>query len=358
VSLVFALTLLTLARPLAAQGDPALLAPPAPVESAGVRSNTIQQRGGLHVDITNRAAVAEFYRTQYVLPADLNLEWTGDHAGCNPGATSQRFRDAILQRINYFRAMAGVPADITFSDEYNRKAQAAALMMSANRNLSHSPGSDWRCYSAEGADAAGSSNLYLQVLSPDAIDGYMYDPGDHNNIVPHRRWLLYPQTMQMGSGDVPAVGDLPAANALWVVDATHYHDQRPQTRDDFVAWPPPGFVPEELIFERWSLSYANADFGDAQLAMTFNGQPVPVTVVSDGQRYGEATITWQPDLGVVSSSLATPGSDNAFQISVSNVRVEGVVRSFDYAITTFEPANVPPPPALDHHLFAPLVVTR
>ena len=133
------------------------------------------------------------------------MEWNGDLGACNAGETSQRFRDAVLRRINYFRAMAGVPADITFDAEYNRKAQAAALVMSANDRLDHYPNSDWRCFSADAADAAIRSNLHL-VQSPDAIDEYMRDPGDNNNIVPHRRWLLYPQTVHMGSGDVPADG--------------------------------------------------------------------------------------------------------------------------------------------------------
>jgi uncharacterized protein YkwD len=352
-ALVFGFTLLLVAVPLAAQTNPPGLAPLAPLASASAVLGAIQQRGGPHVDPTNRSDAANFYNEYYVVPEDLNLEWSGNYANCTAGNTGQRFRDAILRRINYFRAMAGVPADVTFSDEYNRKAQAAALMMSANRRLSHSPGQDWQCYSADGADAAGNSNLYLQVLSPDAIDGYMNDPGDGNSVVPHRRWLLFPQTMQMGTGDVPALGDNPAANALWVVDGGHFFDERPATRNGFVAWPPPGFVPEQLIFDRWSISYADADFGDAQLTMTLNGQPVAATVVSDGPGYGEATITWEPDLGAAASSFAA-GSDNSFHVSVSNVRVDGEVRTFDYEITTFQPG---PPSAATFttRLFAPFV---
>ena len=53
-----------------------------------------------------------------------------------------------MNRINYFRAMAGVGDDITFDSTYNTKAQAAALMMSANQALSHSPPADWDCFSS------------------------------------------------------------------------------------------------------------------------------------------------------------------------------------------------------------------
>lgn len=65
--------------------------------------------------------------------------------------------------------MAGVPATVVLSGEFTAKAQKAALMMSVNRQLSHSPDSTWICYSAEGAEAAGKSNLYLGVYGPSAI---------------------------------------------------------------------------------------------------------------------------------------------------------------------------------------------
>ena len=74
---------------------------------------------------------------------------------CDAGTTSAAFRDSVLLRLNYFRAMAGVPADVTFSDTYNAKAQQAALMMSVNNQLSHNPPTIWQCYTADGAEAAG-----------------------------------------------------------------------------------------------------------------------------------------------------------------------------------------------------------
>jgi hypothetical protein len=286
------------------------------------------------------------------VPTTLDPEWNGDAAACNAGVTSEAFRAAVLQRINFFRAMAGVPADITFSDEYNRKAQAAALMMSANRALNHDPDSSWNCYSADGADAADSSNLHL-VASPNAIDDYMRDPGEGNNLVPHRRWLLYPQTMQMGTGDVLGHGDFPAANALWVVDEPHYFDERPATRDGFVAWPPPGYVPQDLIFDRWSISFAGADFSDATVSMTINGQAVPLTAAADDSGYGEPTIVWQPDLSMMANVMAASTSDSGVVVTIENMRVDGQVQPLDYEIATVPPDATPEP--LDQIVYAPFV---
>jgi hypothetical protein len=353
LSLIFGVSLLLVADPSFAGSW--LPSPAAPrLRVALAHASASPSRGGPQVDPQNRTEAINFYNSHYLFPAALQAEWTGDAASCTPGTTSERFRAAVLRRINYFRAMAGIPADITFSDDYNRKAQAAALMMSVNRALDHFPNQDWNCYSSEGDDAADNANLHL-IASPLAIDDYMRDPGDINSMVPHRRWLLYPQTQQMGTGDIPENGGNPAANVLWVVDEPHFSDERPATRDGYVAWPPPGYVPEHLIFERWSLSYAGADFGDATVTMTLNGQAVPLNATSDHSGYGEPTIVWEPDLAAVASVLAASTADAGFAVTIANVRVDGQVQEFGYEITTYEPVEFPLDD-LNHHLYAPMVV--
>ncbi|MBC7261948.1 MAG: CAP domain-containing protein, partial [Chloroflexi bacterium] len=186
--------------------------------------------GGLTVDTLHRESSTAFFFAYYLPCEGTPTGWTGSHAACDAGGTSEAFRTAILQRINYFRAMAGVPADITFDEALNGKAQKAALMVSANGRLSHAPDASWRCYSLEGALGARSSNLYLEVHSCTAIDGYMQDAGSGNEHVPHRRWLLNPRTLTMGIGDIPPSSGHPAANALWVFGAASA--ERPKTRDN------------------------------------------------------------------------------------------------------------------------------
>ena len=46
----------------------------------------------------------------------------------------------------------------------------------------------------------------------------MHDPGSYNYFVGHRRWILYPQTKEMGTGDIPYANGYPGANALWGFD--------------------------------------------------------------------------------------------------------------------------------------------
>jgi uncharacterized protein YkwD len=338
--------------PLALQAQEQL--PSAPPAFPPEPPNTVvasQARAGLQIDPTNRQESINFYLAHYQPTQETTFTWNGNHEGCQAGEPSADFHRAVLQRINYFRAMAGVPADVALNATYNQKAQAAALMMSVNHAMDHMPPERWRCYTSGGAEAARHANLYLSVRSPDAIDGYMLDPGAGNHAVPHRRWLLYPQTQEMGTGDVPAADGYAAANALWVVDDHHYYDERPATRDGFVAWPPPGFVPNHLIFPRWSLSYPNANFQEATVSMTHNGQPLAIQVAPVVTGYGENTIVWEPPATVLASHAT---DDAAFTVTIANVRIGNEVRDFTYTVTAFAPPTFEPQ-LLIHRLYAPLV---
>lgn len=286
--------------------------------------------GGLTVDTLHRESSTAFFFAYYQPCEDTPSGWNGDHAACNEGSTSEAFRRAVLQRINYFRAMAGVPADITFAEALNQKAQKAALLVSANRRLSHAPDESWRCYSLEAAQAARNCNLYLEVHSCTAIDGYMQDAGSGNEHVPHRRWLLHPRTMTMGIGDIPPSSGYPAANALWVFGAASA--ERPETRDTFFAWPPPGYVPYLVVYPRWSFSYDEADFSHASVSMTYGERDVPLTLLPVADGYGENTIVWEPHI-----SLARPEADQWYTVRVRDVVIEGVVHHFTYVVILFDP---------------------
>src|SRR5207249_3761253 len=221
----------------------------------------------------------------------------------------------VALRINYYRAMAGVPAGIVFNSTFNTKDQAAALIMSANNSLSHTPPMSWTCYSADGYEAAGQSNIAIGNAGPDAISAYIEDFGGNNAVVGHRRWILYPQTQLMGTGDVPETGSNYDGNAVWVQDG-HYFDTRPATRDDFVSWPPPGFVPYPVVFARWSFSYPDADFSSATASVTSNGVPLSVAREAVTNGFGENTLVWVP-AGLDPNNLTSfsrPASDTVYHV--------------------------------------------
>lgn len=292
----------------------------------------------LAVDTTDREAVRRFYGQVFMEPR-VAMGWTGSYATGNAGTVSLEYQRATIQRINWFRAMAGVPATVSLSSTNSLKAQQAALMMSANNALSHYPTSDWKFYTREGAEAAISSNMGLGYNGPDAINAYMKDYGDDNGQVGHRRWLLFPGTKSFGTGDVPAEvvngQSLWGGNALWVMDADYY-GTRPHVRDGFVAWPTRGYVPYQTVYQRWSFSYPAADFSQARVSVTHNGAPLNLRMEAVVNGAGENTVAWQMP-GIEANGVhAQPQADMTYRVTVSNVIINQQVRSFAYDVTVFD----------------------
>jgi len=241
--------------------------------------------------------------------------------------------------------MAGLPAAIAFDSVEDGMDQQAALMMAANNNLSHFPPNTWQVYTSAGAMAAGNSNISLGVDGPDAITGYIQDYGSGNAEAGHRRWLLYPQTQLMATGDVDATGSFMASNATWIMDA-NYSGPRPATRDNYVAWPPPGYVPYQVVFPRWSFAYPGADFSAATVTMTGNGAPVAVSLETlsnnPSDEAGENTIVWDYnglDGNSVQASAPQPSADLPYNVQISGVKIGGQTQSpYNYTVTLFDPA--------------------
>lgn len=297
-----------------------------------------QSDGGYTLDTSQRETVRMFYKTVFASSNNVAMQWTGDIVDCNAGDTSAEHKLAVLRRINWFRAMAGVPADVQLEPAFNRKAQQAALMVAANTVINaadnHHPTAAWACYSVDGAEAAGKSNLARGSTGANSItDGYMRDPDSNNFAVGHRRILLHPQTRLMGVGDVD--GGF-RANALWTDDG-NYNGVRPAVRDDFFAWPPKGYVPYTAVYPRWSISYRQADFSRAVVTMAVNGQAIAVQIEPVATNMGENTLVWIPGNYVDGMSWTRPVADTEYDVQVSNVMVGGVARSFAYKVTVFDP---------------------
>jgi len=309
-------------------------------------SNYISLSSRLHklavtVNPTNRAEAVNLFQTVYRASEGVAIGWNGDRAGCTPGTDSQAYSDATVLRVNYFRAMAGLPGDVTLSNLWSSKCMDAAMMMSKQGQLSHAPGTTWACYTAAGAEAAGKSNLYLGREGPPSIDGYIDDPGSNNTFVGHRRWILYPSQKVIGTGSIPATGGS-AANALWVIGGFGTRPAQPA----WVAWPPQGYVPYQAMPQssgRWSFAYAGADFANAKVFMSRNGTNVTLTTEPqlNNQGYADNTLVWIPQ-GV---STSKPSSDITYTVTVSNVVVSGAARLFSYHVTIIDPdaVTVTPP---------------
>ncbi|NBD37771.1 MAG: hypothetical protein GVY10_04300 [Verrucomicrobia bacterium] len=309
-----------------------------------------------HFSLENRWKVRDFYTAAYPVPAGLEMGWTGSYAEGNAGRLSREWLAAVETRINFFRSMAGVPADVTLTEALSARAQAAAFLLSVNWQPDedpevdpHRPPTTWTFFTDEAAEATARSNIGYGVQGPRAVTDYINDYGPSNHWVGHRRWLLYPQTREMGAGDAPGEGNsgFGTTNAIYVIGTPNQREERPPTRDDFVAWPPPGHVPSDLVFARWSLSYPGADFSAAEVTMRVEGTPVEVAKESlspASSQIGEPTLVWVPE-GFdprTSHPWPTPDEDETVAITVANVKVGSATRSFSYEVTVFDPAQPGP----------------
>ncbi len=322
------------------QADEALyvatLAVGAPPEFAGVQIGAAPADPFVSVPFTNltvdaqdRADVVAFFHRFYAASDGVAVGWDGNEAACTPGTSSSAFKEAILRRINFFRAMAGVPADIVFDSALSAKCQDMALMIVAENRSSHFPDSSWTCYTADGAEAAGKSNLFYLFGSqtPSAtsiVDGFIQDPGDGNFAVGHRRWLLYPRQQVMGSGTAQTAQD--SANVIWVIGD---FASGPKVRS---PWPPAGFVPYQLVFPRWSFSFPDADFSAASVTMSRNGQPVSLALETLSQGFGDNTIVWVPNI-----VYEAPSSDVAYEVQITGVLINGSPQDFSYTVVLINP---------------------
>lgn len=273
---------------------------------------------------TRDAALEEFRAV--VDDFDVDAGWTGSVDGCVVGEESQASLTATLHTVNTLRSFAGI-GPVSFDPALNHRALAAALMMRAAGDLSHTPGPDWPCYSDEGAQGAGTSNLFLGRSGAAAMVGYVDDEGVGS--LGHRRWLLDPAAVQFGSGSTGTT------NALTVVGSP---SATPVPSGKVVAWPPSGWVPWPWIFKTWSvalggdLDSGTFDTSTAQVQVFLDDDPLAVTSVQtldDGYGTGR-TLSWD----VAIPNTATRG-DHELRVAISGVTRSGGQFPVEYTTNAF-----------------------
>ena len=349
--------------------------------------------GSFEVDNANREEVRTFFNAIYWASEYATIDWTGSFGGENgssfpgtgthttetltpyAGDTPDLFKEATLLRINYYRAMAGIPADIVFLDEWNRIAQLTALVMGGNDNISHFPDlSGFPNYlSEDGIQGAADSNLAIGSYGPDSVNGYMEDKGSGNASVGHRRWLLYPPMREMGTGDTPAasvpdipqaaideiddwLGEIPPesrgprvsvrrANAVHIFSNANF-GPHPEMDFAYVAFPQEGYVPYHNVHPRWSFSIKDANFKNATVTMTRDTSPINVIKEDldpdpdnpNAGSLGDDTLVWvYDDLNANQGHThPKPNSDVTYRVTIDGIQ-NADQSSYTYEVTVFDP---------------------
>lgn len=271
----------------------------------------------------DRDAMQKLYMEMY-LPASQHPQGWTEPGNCDPGKLSAATLKARLTEINYFRKMAGLHP-VALDPEYNRKAQAAAYLMYKNGTLSHTPPKTWKCYSQDAAIGAGSSNLGFGG----GLESYMHDHGGSNESCGHRMWILRGRAATFGYGGTNNT------DAIYVFGKTAEYDSLPQ----YVAWPPAGYIPTEILSERWTFALPDeaADFSKATATLTLNGSPISLTY-TQSTHYGDGGMSFEIANWY---EMEKKMRDQKVKVQIKGVKVDQEIRSYTYEVVIFE-ANPEP----------------
>lgn len=127
-----------------------------------------------------------------------------DLAGCRAGVLKASVRQQALADLNALRQRHGLSA-VSYAPSGDTEVADASMIMAANGQLSHTPPTSWTCYTAAGANGAGSGNLYMAwgnglgfMSADDHFAAWINEGG--SNALGHRRWLLDPFLGQVSYG--------------------------------------------------------------------------------------------------------------------------------------------------------------
>lgn len=339
---------------------------------------------GFTVDTSDRNDVVSFWQAVYKASEgyEKRIGWTGNYTAPAPytnaaGTISAAFITDVERRVNFYRALSGVPANVRVNTDStvvidppdahkpaagtlkSVAAQQAAYMVirtfhdngSSVAALSHNPLEELCvAWSTAAWNANSRGNIALGFFGPGAIDAYLSEdvPGVSawNSAVGHRRWILNPRATDFATGDTPGLFDglsiRPPTNVFYVIQNTA--ELSPALPPQFVSYPSAGFFPAPVNTSFWSLSYPDANFAAATVSMT-TGDGVPVAVVQQPSvpGFGLPTLVWQ----VAGAAAATTVTNDAtFHVTVNGITGPGVPASHSYPVTLINPELVTDPQTL------------
>ena len=285
-----------------------------------------------------RATFTEDQRTgAYTTDEELYAE-RPDLDRCVAGRLSQAAKNRALEATNQIRALHGL-TPLVYSTLYSQQMQAAALIQAAAGYPGHRPDPSADCYTAEGAEGSGTSNLFGGAGNRDPADHMVGWANDFNNrsqvsAVGHRRWVLNPFAFYFAYGQVHGY----AAHKVVRYDREPRRAVLPEV--DFVAFPYETY-PYHLVEgdPPWSISVIedpdNWYWGNRY--DYFQEAAITVTRVKDetalpiSDRY---TDSWGFALpNILSWQVEGWEYDTLYEVEISNVSLQsGLKTSYSYSV--------------------------
>lgn len=262
---------------------------------------------------------------------------------CQTGQLKPAVGARVLAVLNDIRARHGLPA-VTYSMAEEAASMQSALMMAANGQLSHTPPTDWKCYTTAGATAAGQSNIYLGYGSglrysqdADIMIGYLTDVDNliANNIG-HRRWLLYPFLSSVAYGRVAgaeATRGRADGSSIKVINTTQ---NTAGPLPDFVAYPyqdyPARYYATGALLSFSVIADKTRNFG-ANAQVRFANATITVRP-RDGAALTVGNIAYDNDGYGLSNNLqwsvAGLTANTTYDVTIGNVVVAGTPKTYSY----------------------------
>ncbi len=211
--------------------------------------------------------------------------WVADADRCANGTLPEITRTAGVRLTNAFRWLAGL-APTTENAAALPNAQACAVMMNANGQLSHRPPTTWACYSSAGAQGAATSNIGggrgFGMTPSYAVSSWIDDSRDLTMTLGHRRWMLFEPLTTVAYGQAGGFA------CLVVLSGHNGARTRP-----WVAWPNAGPTPMQAMTRIWSFSAAGLGLSSStRVGVTLDGAPVMVEAQLRAANYGDPTVSW------------------------------------------------------------------
>jgi hypothetical protein len=178
------------------------------------------------------------------------------------GTVKRDVLDEALAEVNYVRQLAGIPGDLTLSQDYTAKAQHGAVVMDVNDVMSHYPARPADMpddFFQLGYEGTSHSNIHHTWKSYNGVkkgnDSLLVtikrvmDDSEARNIdrLGHRRWLLNPLMKEIGFGISARNG----YSAIYVMDAS----RNAAFNYEYIAWPVAADHPTDYFGPRqaWSV---------------------------------------------------------------------------------------------------------
>lgn len=183
------------------------------------------------------------------------------------GALKAGYIQDAVNAANFFRYIAGLPADLASTAELNTSAQHGAVLLAASGVLSHTPAQpadmDSQWYD-KAKSSTSTANIYASMgyagnIVRSSIISYM-DDSDTGNIdrAGHRRWLLNPALQHVGAGQAEG-------SKGWSYSTFQVFDKSRTEKLDYqyVAYPAAGAFPLDIFDSNqvWSVSVNPAKYG-------------------------------------------------------------------------------------------------